>query len=246
MARLLALWGAPRTVSTAFERMMRERGDHEVFFEPFAAHYYFSEDRRSSRFDDTVQPQVEHDFDAILERLVGIAQEQPVFVKDMAYHVIDRADDEFLSHFQHSFIVRHPRFALASLARIWPDFTHEEAGFAAVRRLFDLVTEREGRPPPVIDGEDLLADPARVVAAWCDAVGLPFLPEALSWDAGREDGWERWSRWTTSVERSSGLPEEPTDPRDGDATRLDDPRLEEAVQACLPDYLHVARHRIGS
>lgn len=246
MPRLLALWGAPRTVSTAFERMMRERGDHEVVFEPFAAHYYFSDARRSSRFDDRVEPEREHDFDAILARLVGLSQEQPVFVKDMAYHVVDRADDAFLSQFQHTFIVRHPRFALASLARIWPDFTLEEAGFAALRRLFDRVSERDGQPPPVIDGEDLLADPARIVAAWCGAVGLPFLPEALAWDAGREEGWERWSRWTTAVERSSGLPEDPTAPRDGDVTRLDDPRLEEAALACLPDYRHLARHRIGA
>ncbi len=246
MPQLLALWGAPRTVSTAFERMMRERGDHEVVFEPFAAHYYFSTDRRSSRFDGEVAPERSHDFDAILDHLLGIARARQVFVKDMAYHVVHRADDRFLSRFRHTFIVRHPRFALASLARIWPDFTHEEAGFSALRHLFELVAEREGRPPPVIDGEDLLADPQRVVAAWCEAVGIAHLPQALSWKAGRADGWERWSRWTTTVERSSGLPTERSAPRDGNATRLDDPRLEEAVDGCLPDYRRLVEHRIGA
>jgi hypothetical protein len=246
VARILALWGAPRTVSTAFERMMRERGDHEVFFEPFAARYYFSAERRSPRYDGEVEPRPEHALDAILRRLVRRADARPTFIKDMAYHVVDRADDAFLAQFHHTFIVRHPRFAIPSFADIWPDFTEEEAGFVALRRLFDRVVEREGRTPPVIDGEDLLADPGRVVAAWCEAVGLTYDPRALTWEAGRAGDWQTWSEWTREVERSSGLPVEPSTPRDGDALRLADPRLEEAARACLPHYRHLARHRIGT
>jgi hypothetical protein len=244
VAQVLALWGAPRTVSTAFERMMRERGDHEVHFEPFAAHYYYGAERRSARFDGEVEPREEHHLDAILTDLRRRAAHRPVFVKDMAYHVVAHVDEAFLSSFRHTFIVRHPRFALASLARIWPDFTSEEAGFGASRRLFELVTEREGAPPPVIDGEDLLADPERVVAAWCDAVGLPHRPEALTWEPGRAAGWEQWSRWTRAVERSSGLPVGRSEPRDGDVVRLEDPRLEAAARACLADYRHLASHRL--
>jgi hypothetical protein len=148
VAQLLALWGAPRTVSTAFERMMRERGDHEVVFEPFAAHYCFSAERRSARLDGEVGPRAEHHRDAILDDLLRRAADRPVFIKDMAYHVAHCADEAFLSRFRHTFIVRHPRFSLPSLARIWPDFTCEEAGFGAARRLFDLVTApRRGRRP---------------------------------------------------------------------------------------------------
>lgn len=244
-SRVLALWSAPRTVSTAFERMMRERGDHQVVFEPFSAHYYFSARRRSARFDGELTPRPEHDFDAILADLLERTRRGPVFIKDMAYHVIDRADDGFLARFRHTFIIRHPRFAVASLARIWPDFTVEEAGFGALRRLFDAVTEREGTVPTVIDGEDLLADPRRVVAAWCEATDLPYRPEALTWEPGRVEGWEAWAPWTETVERSGGLPVDrpPRPADDGDDHRLDDPRLEEVVAACLPDYAHLAAHR---
>ena len=244
--RVLALWGAPRTVSTAFERMMRERGDHDARFEPFAAYYYFSAERRSARFDGKVAPRPEHAFGAILDDLLHRARRRPVFIKDMAYHVVDRVDEAFLSAFRHTFILRHPRFAIASLARIWPDFTFEEAGFAALRHLFDAVAEHEGWSPIVIDGEDLLADPRRVVAAWCEAVGLPYLPEALTWEPARADDWRTWSRWTQEVMRSRGLPTEgtPRPPRDGDEFRLDDPWLEEVVSACLPHYEHVVAHRV--
>lgn len=146
-----------------------------------------------------------------------------------------------LSAFRHTFIVRHPRFALRSLAAIWPDFTDEEAGFAPLRELFDRVWEREGSPPPVIDGEQLLADPRRVVAAWCDAVGLTYRPEALTWEAGRAGDWDPWSTWTASVERSEGLPLEPTPVRDPDSVELE-PWLEDAVERCRPHYEHLAAH----
>ena len=48
----IALWAAPRSISTAFERIFVEREDFEVYHEPFAASYYFSEQRRSDRYPD--------------------------------------------------------------------------------------------------------------------------------------------------------------------------------------------------
>jgi hypothetical protein len=239
---LVALWGAPRTVSTAFERMMRERGDHEVLFEPFAAHYYFSADRRSPRYDGLVEPSPEHDFDAILARLRDLATRRPVFIKDMAYHVAARVCPELLAAFTHTFIVRHPRLSLPSLARLWPDFTAEEAGFAALRQLFDRVVEDSGRVPPVIDGEDLRTDPERVVAAWCAAVGLEHRPDALTWRPGHaDDDWRTWRPWVESVARSDGLV---ADAGSHPPDALEDARLEEAARGCLDDYEHLARHRL--
>ncbi len=48
--RITFLWTVPRSVSTSFERMMMERGDHVVFDEPFSRSYYFGPDRRSARY----------------------------------------------------------------------------------------------------------------------------------------------------------------------------------------------------
>ena len=40
MNTIVALWTYPRTISTAFERVMMERGDFEVLHEPFSYLYY--------------------------------------------------------------------------------------------------------------------------------------------------------------------------------------------------------------
>jgi hypothetical protein len=39
-----------------------------------------------------------------------------------------------------------------------------------------------GTSPPVIDSNDLLETPEKTVEAFCEAVGIPFIKEALSWE----------------------------------------------------------------
>ena len=40
MNPIVFLWAHPRSMSTAIERVMRERGDFECLHEPFLHHYY--------------------------------------------------------------------------------------------------------------------------------------------------------------------------------------------------------------
>ena len=53
-------------------------------------------------------------------------------------------------------------------------------GFQALRELHAAVRDAGGNPPVVIDSDDLAARPGATMAAYCAAVGLPFIPRALS------------------------------------------------------------------
>ena len=53
--RMLVLWATPRSTSTAFEWMMRQRGDFRCLHEPFGVPYYRGADRRTTRFDENPQ-----------------------------------------------------------------------------------------------------------------------------------------------------------------------------------------------
>lgn len=98
--------------------------------------------------------------------------------------------DELLALFRHSFLIRNPHKVLASMERSYTKqgsgerFTREELGFDAQRQLFDMLCERNGTPPPVLDSDDLLADPVAIVSTYCAAVGIPFIADALSWEPG--------------------------------------------------------------
>lgn len=211
MSRPLALWAVPRSISTAFERMIEARGDFAVLSEPFSVAYYFSEARVSPRYGETAARE-EFTPGRVLDSILETARNENVFFKDMAYHVRGCADRDFLSNFQNTFIVRHPRHTLPSLRRLLPDYTLEETGFDQQLRLFDLVRDLSGEPPVLIDGDELRARPVEVVSAYCRAVDIHFDRGALSWEPGSAPRWSTWSRWHVDVADSDGfVPPDPAE-----------------------------------
>lgn len=249
MRKILALWAHSRARSTAFERMMRERGDFFVIHEPFGPYYYFSGERISDNKSE-VEARPEYGFEAILQRLWQEASSKPVFIKDHALYVAERANQAFLSHFQHTFLIRHPAQALPSLFARMPNFTLQEAGYAESYQLFELT--KTVQTAVVIDADDLVKSPAATIRAYCEAVEIPFLSEALSWQAKSmtksnwsDDGnWsESWnaSRWHSHLESSQGFQKKPN--RNYVAVEENE-HLRQAYEFCLPYYEKLYEHRL--
>jgi hypothetical protein len=234
-ARPIVLWSVPRSGSTAFERMMSERGDHVVLSEPFSRAYYDGPEQQSQRFPvSDPGATVAHVADEVLRRVA----DAPVFVKDMAYHALAGATPELLARFTNTFLIRDPAWSIPSFAARWPDFTEEELGFGAVAALVEIV-ERDDAIV-LIDSDDLRADASSVVAAWCAAVGIPFDARAMSWEPGVQRGWERWADWHEATARSSGfLPVEP-----GPPPAVTDPRVADAIEAAQPIYEELRARRL--
>ncbi|HEX6311546.1 MAG TPA: sulfotransferase family protein [Acidimicrobiia bacterium] len=234
---ILVLWATPRTVSTAFERMMIERGDHTVFDEPYSRHYYFGREKRSRRFADMLPFSGPDD---ILDRLEAAAERAPVFVKDMAYHVDALARPELMVRFVNTFLVRDPAAAIPSLAARWPDFTDEEAGYDALAHLVAVVDDL-GHDVVIVDADDLCRDPPGIVRAYCERVGIPFVAEALHWEAGMRPEWELWRDWYEAAAASTGFGPPtgpPAPPLRGDA------RVARAYERCLPVYEALRARRL--
>jgi hypothetical protein len=230
----VALWAVPRSVSTALERVFVERGDFKVFHEPFSVSYY-SPERRSQRFAATETKQ-EYGFGEILDLVLGV-EEKPVYFKDMAYHVAGVMDEPFVSRFTNTFIIKEPAPVISSLSSFWPDFTLEEVGYEQLHRLFDMAVHH-GQDPAVVDAADLTADPAATIRAYCEKLGVPFMPESLSWEPGEVPEWEMWTEWHEEVQDSTGIKNQPLE----DDTEVP-AGLEEVYESCLPYYeeLHAKR-----
>jgi hypothetical protein len=222
---MLALWATPRTVSTAFERMMIERGDHLVLDEPWSRAYYFGPDRRSDRYPLTFP---ESTYAAVEAGVLAAGANSAVFVKDMAYHAAPGVTDDALASMTHTFLIRDPLAALSSLHRRWPDFTDDEAGYGAQRDLFDRVVAVTGEVPAVVDSDALVADAERVVAAWCERVGIDHRPESLRWTPGMRPEWQLWRDWYENAAASTGFAAPSGRPD------LDDPpeRVRSLLDAC--------------
>ena len=57
----------------------------------------------------------------------------------------------------------------------------------------------------MIDAADLAADPAGTLRAYCRALELPFIPEALEWDAELPKAWRDVSGWHSDLAGSTGI-----------------------------------------
>jgi len=245
------LWATPRTTSTAFEWMMRRRGDMTCFHEPFGLAWYQGSDARAPRLTAHSPRRMDVSFDTVLADLETAATRRPVFAKDMPQFTAHRWSDDFLTRFRHAFLIRDPAKIMTSLHRSYlkngdtEGFTDLELGFAEQRELFDRIFRRDGTAPVVIDSDDLLEDPVAMVRKYCEAIDIPFIEEALSWEPGArpEVLWYDAddSVWHESLKYSDGLRPQPR--TDTDIGGLPD-HLRRQYDAFLPHYLHLRAHRL--
>jgi len=228
---IIALWYVPRSLSTAFERMMMQRGDFKFFHEPF--YLFYLKERASTALD--LKPDLDHpvDFPEILAMIRSAVLEGPVFFKDMPCCVISRTDKDFLSIFENTSIIRDPAKTLVSYYRLDPNFTIVEASYAEQRKMFELVMDITGKVPALVDAEDLVENPYGVVKGYCERVGIPFMSEALTWEAVLKPEWKRWEVWHLDVAESTGFIK---DMEAYDISVHDVPRLSEMYELCMPHY----------
>jgi hypothetical protein len=194
------LWSAPRSRSTAFFRMMAERGDFTVVHEPFSylAEFGYAE-------VDGVRVTSAPDLFAALRSL---ARTTPVFVKETTGRRYPEvlAEPAFLAtDAVHTFLIRHPRETIASYHAMSPDAPLHKIGFESQYEIFAAVRRLTGREPVVVDSGDLMRRPAATVKAYCAMVGIDFRPDALRWRAADRPEWELSRRWHTDVAASTGL-----------------------------------------
>ena len=225
---------------------MRMRGDMNCFHEPFGEAWYQGEDARAPRIHDQSPRKPGLSFASVQQKLQDAAGIRPVFSKDMPQFTDHLWSDEFLNQYLHSFLIRDPAKVLASLQRSWErkgdteGFTRNEIGFDEQRRLFDILYAKSGTVPVVVDSDDLLEDPPGMVSAWCDAVGIPYIESALSWEPGSRsevlwyDGDD--SIWHESLKNSDGLKPQPHRPANPDELP---PRLKDFYHDFLAHYRHL-------
>jgi hypothetical protein len=242
MHTILALWTHPRSRSTAFERMMMERGDMTVWHEPFSYVYYVHE-RRAGIDQEYIDPAHPTTYEDVRTHIVAGAEPGPVFFKDMAIHCWPhlQGDQAFVSRLTNTFLIREPASTIASFYAMYPEVRCDEIGYEQLWELFVRVQEVTQSLPVVVDADELVANPASMSRAYCEAVGLPFLPQALHWQANHHAAWDIWKQWHVDVAQSTAFV-----PRANVyATTVDNStHLRTYYDYHLPFYQALHRHRI--
>src|SRR3954467_1454182 len=203
----LAMWSGPRNISTAMMRSWGNRSDTVVVDEPFYAFYLAATGKRHPGREEVMAAGETGWRKAInkLERPLPVGK-TVFFQKQMTHHLLPEVSRDWLASVTNCFLIRDPAEVIRSYIKKNDEPTLEDIGFVQQAEIFDLVRERSGQVPPVIDAQDVLENPERVLRLLCKAIGLPFDPAMLSWPPGLRETDGVWARhWYGEVAKSTGF-----------------------------------------
>src|SRR5271165_2768801 len=238
----IAMWSGPRNISTAIMRSFGARADCAVTDEPFYAAYLVATGLIHPMREQVIASQPTN-WRKVADALVGPAPEgKPVwYQKHMTHHVLPQFGREWCDHFVNAFLIRAPAAVLASYSHKRNDFTLEEIGLPAQAELFDQAADRLGRAPPVVEAQDVLADPQRTLFTLCAALEIPFDPAMLSWPPGRRATDGVWAPvWYQTVDLSTGFSAPRQEVRFEELPDV----LKPIAAAARPIYDRLAAHRL--
>ncbi len=233
----IAMWSGPRNLSTALMRSFSSRADTAVSDEPFYG-AYLQATGDPQPMADAVIAAMDTDWHSVARTMTGPSPSGAAiwYQKHMAHHMVGPIGHDELPGLIHAFLIRDPARVVASYAAKRIAIRPEHLGTARQVDYFKREADRIGRAPPVVDSADILRDPEGTLALLCEALGIAWDPQMLSWAPGLRPTDGVWaSHWYDAVAKSSGFSAPDERP-----VKLD--RDEQAVaNACRPDYDHLSR-----
>jgi hypothetical protein len=239
MTLRIAMWSGPRNLSTAMMRSFGNRADTAVSDEPFYG-AFLKTSGADHPMREAVIAAMDCDWASVARTLAGPAPGgRPIwYQKQMWHHMVGPVGYEDFAGFTHAFLIRDPANMIASYLRKREGAAFEDFGLDRQAEFFAREADRLGHAPPVVDANDVLADPRGTLSALCAALRISFDPAMLAWPAGPRPTDGPWApHWYQAVEASTGFgpPDLPVS-LTGEAATLAD--------RCRPYYESLAAHRL--
>jgi hypothetical protein len=238
----IAMWSGPRNISTAMMRSFGARADTHVADEPFYAAYL-----AQANVDHPMQAEVLASQPVDWREVVqGLLADPPAgrrifYQKHMTHHMLPGFGLDWMGECRNAFLIRDPELVLASYAVKRGEVTLADIGLVQQSEIFAREADRLGKAPPVVEGTDVLSNPAGVLSRLCDALGIPWTDEMLCWPAGRRDTDGVWApAWYDAVEKSTGFGPPPEEKRP-----LFSDDLRQIAEEARPHYEALAKWKIS-
>jgi hypothetical protein len=241
VTKRIAMWSGPRNLSTAMMRSFGSRADTFVSDEPFYGCFLTTPAGADHPMREETVAAMDCDWQSVMAALRRDAPGgSPVwYQKHMWHHMAGPIGYDDFEGFTHAFLIREPERMIASYLRKRDSAAFEGFRMDRQAEFFEREVDRLGHAPPVIDANDVLADPEGVLSKLCEALGISWDPAMLHWEPGRRETDGPWApHWYGAVEKSTGFgpPETGWVDLPDDARRLAD--------RCRPYYERLAAYRI--
>lgn len=202
----IAMWSGPRNLSTALMRSFASRQDCSVIDEPFYAAYL-----KATGIDHPMRRLILDTYnndplEVAKNCLTSSSNLKLQYQKHMTHHMIPIFDRSFVHKISNAFLIRSPEKVIKSFGKKIIDFNLQDLGYVQQVDLFNMVSNKMGKAPPVIDADDLCANPSAVLFGLCSALGIQYYDEMLKWNARSHSYDGIWGDyWYRSVNKSSGF-----------------------------------------
>ena len=234
------MWSGPRNLSTAMMRSFGSRADTFVSDEPFYGAFLKTNGADHPMREEVIAAMY-CEWRGVARSLAGPAPDgSPIwYQKHMWHHMVGPVGYDDFAGFTHAFLIREPEQMIASYLRKREAAAFEDFGLERQAEFFEREADRLGTPPPVVDANDVLANPAGTLSKLCAALGIAWDDAMLSWAPGPRLTDGPWApHWYSAVEASTGFGPPESDPVElpKDARRL--------AERCRPYYQRLAAHKL--
>lgn len=197
-------WSPPRSLSSSLMYSFAQRDDMEVLDEPLYA-TFLRETGIERPYREELLSQMESDGNKVVNDIIfGPGSKKYRFCKQIAKHRISGLPKDLLKKGKHFILIRNPLNILPSFDKVVaPSLL--ELGLVDLISIYNELCEL-GKPPPVIDADDLQQEPEATLRGLCEDLDIPFQDTMLKWEAGPKpvDGiWAPW--WYGTVHKSTGF-----------------------------------------
>ena len=221
-------------------RSFGSRSDTFVSDEPFYG-CFLKDSGADHPTRDEVIAAMDCDWRSVMGSLSGATPDgSPVwYQKHMWHHMIGPIGYDDFAGFTHAFLIREPERMIASYLRKREDAQFQDFGMERQAEFFEREADRLGHAPPVVDANDVLADPKGVLSRLCGAIGIPWDPAMLAWRPGRRGTDGPWApHWSGAVEARTGF-----GPAERNVVDLPD-SAQRVAEQCRPYFERLAQFRI--
>lgn len=198
------LWASPRNISTAIMYSFAQRKDMTVVDEPFYASYLSETGITHPGNKEILKSQV-NDFNVVLQEVINQKYSTPnVFFKQMSHHLMNYSK-EFLLDCKNIILIRDPKEMIISFSKVIDKPNINDLGLKQSFEIFEFL-QKNNSTPAVLDSNELLKNPKKVLSKLCELVSVPFDEKMLQWKPGKrkEDGlWAPY--WYNNVHKSTGF-----------------------------------------
>jgi len=207
MSNTIAMWSGPRNISTALMRSFENRSNCFVSDEPFYSYFLHKTGLQHPLRDEIIKSGLIN-YNEIIKYITGpIPSSKKIwYQKHMAHHILPESDMNWIKNMKNCLLIRHPSEVILSYSKKNKINSIEQLGYLQQIKIYKILFEEIGTPPIIIDAQDLLQEPKKMLINICGNLRIKFDEKMLSWPLGsrKTDGiWGKY--WYKQVEASIGF-----------------------------------------